>query len=483
MLRKTVVLTLAMVIASFAFGNGVESPGQGADTSVVKVLRTTNKAQVNRYVCAALEFKHINPFNVINFLWAPLSREEGGIYSYVPPDAKNGYVVVICPEYQLETLRNIARELDRPGLNSAPGSAYIYHRLKHRNVTNPGFLGVADYYRGVSGLLVPDVETNSLLIFDAPEGARAAQEAFNDILDKPLAQVELKVKVYEISARNDGTLGLDYEAWKNGPGRLLGQTMSHGEYFKFKGMVEMARNTGHGRGMYLDYPSAFFDFLVQQGQASVMTDTKVVVTNRTPALLTAGEQIVYRRVATLPDSGERGLVGEVATLTDPGLAFPLSGRKTVTGNMRAPFVPGAPIVSQIGSVEAGLWLGVVPTIGDDTISIDVDLRLVNNLGFDGAGVPILATRRMNSSIAVPMGEETVFGGLVREQKIQTTRKVPILGSIPVLGYLFGGEVTTCKKGVVVASVTPRLVASDEGVGESDDRIACEALGEPVVVEY
>lgn len=44
---------------------------------VVKVLRTTNKAQVNQFVPVAFEFKHANPFAAIRFIRRPIEAEEG----------------------------------------------------------------------------------------------------------------------------------------------------------------------------------------------------------------------------------------------------------------------------------------------------------------------------------------------------------------------------------------------------------------------
>jgi type II secretory pathway component GspD/PulD (secretin) len=63
------------------------------------------------------------------------------------------------------------------------------------------------------------------------------------------------------------------------------------------------------------------------------------------------------------------------------------------------------------------------------------------------------------------GEEVVFGGVSRDTTIQTTRKVPILGSIPVIGYLFGGELKAKKQVTVVETVKADCVQGCGGLTE------------------
>ena len=216
MLKKTVALMLALCCTSLAMGQGSGSDPVGKDESVVKVLRTSNKAQTNKYVCEALEFKNVNPYDIINFFRSVTSREEGDVYSFQPTDGPGGFLVVVCPEYQLPALRQLAKELDQPALNSYPGGVWTYYRMKHRDAMDAGFRDAASYFAGSSAIIAPDRDTNSLFFYDAQIGTESMLDALETTLDKPQAQMELGVKIYEIAANNDGQLGLDYEAWKNG---------------------------------------------------------------------------------------------------------------------------------------------------------------------------------------------------------------------------------------------------------------------------
>lgn len=502
MWRKTVLVALVLCVATLAPGQKKKMTGAPAtppqQDKVVQILRTPNKAQVNQFVCETLEIRNTNPFNIINFFWAVTSREDGGCYSYANPDGKSGKIVVICPEYQLESLRALAKELDRPNQNSAPGSKYIYHRLKYRSAIDPGFVNSSAVWGGSSGVFVPDVETNSILLYDAPEGADSVDKSLNEVFDKPLQQVEFQVNVYEVEVNNDGTLGLDYEAWKNGPGHLLLQESGRGQYLHTAGVPNTHFHTSGG-GVFLDYPSAFFDALVEKGKAVSMVNTRITGVNRVPAMLTSDEKVIFYQVSN-PSPTQRFVDTSSVVAAVNGLVYPNDGRVVAT-KTRTPydsntFLKGRaphytvekdgsttfqPINAAIRSVTTGLFLTIVPTVGEGMVNMDMDLRLVNHTGYAGDGTPTLNSRQISNAMAVVPGDEIIFGGLVRDRKIQNAKKVPLLGSLPVIGYLFGGETTSNKQTVVVASIKPVLVAGDNNVTAADKATIAKVSGEQVLV--
>ena len=435
----------------------------------VKVLRTTNKAQTNHYVCEALEFKNINPYNVVNFFWAVVSREEGGIYSFCDSDEKgeykdNGFIVVICPEYQLESLRQLAKDLDKKGQDSGPGSTYTYYRMKHRNASDPNFLSVASWYAGASAYippfgLQPDVETNSLLIYDAPGGGKLLEDTLRDELDKPLRQVEMGVKVYEVDVNRDGTLGLDFQAWKNGPGKGLFSFRYDGATIAFRDRytdangehVVSAKGSYQNRSsrFYGDYPSAFFDFLAAKGKAQTLTDTKILAFSGQKATVVATDEVQFHQAVDTRDLGD-----------------PAKNDRDLKATTK--------IQGVTQSVQVGVTLDITPTVGDDNIKMVTTLKASSIQGYDGKGVPIISGPfTLENTTSVPNGVEAYLGGVTREKQVKTTRKVPVLGSIPVLGFLFGGEISTNQKTMVVASVRPVLVEGASNATSVDKQIATE----------
>jgi type IV pilus assembly protein PilQ len=65
-----------------------------------------------------------------------------------------------------------------------------------------------------------------------------------------------------------------------------------------------------------------------------------------------------------------------------------------------------------------------------------------------------------TSVIVKSGETVVMGGLIRDDEITTTTKVPILGDIPFLGNLFKREQKTQTKRNLVIFITATLITPE-----------------------
>jgi type II secretory pathway component GspD/PulD (secretin) len=430
--------------------------------NVVKVLRTTNKAQTNKYVCEALEFKFVNPFDIVNFFDSTISREEGGIYSFLNPDGKSGFLVVICPEYQLPSLRQLARDLDRPSIVSSPGSSYGFYRMRHRDITNAQLRNIIAMHMDNWGALMPDVQTNSVMIYDGKGGFDAANAKLQE-LDQPLRQVEMKVNIYEMDVNNDAKIGLDFEAWKNGPGKALGVVTAGGRHLN-NAYYGSASNHSNLRGTQLDYPSAYFDFLVSKGKARTLANTRAVASTGIPAVLSAMDEFVIYAVNNTPNATPSVAFDKVVITPD----------RDVKGKVAT--LPGT-----TNRAKTGVEVTVTPTVGDETTILDANVSLTNLIGYDDKGYPALDTVKQISQVSVKNGSEVVLGGLNRITVLKDTRKAPFLGSLPVVGYLFGGETSIHKESTVVVSISPSLLGAETNKKAGDDEIAKKVADSVTVI--
>jgi len=71
--------------------------------------------------------------------------------------------------------------------------------------------------------------------------------------------------------------------------------------------------------------------------------------------------------------------------------------------------------------------------------------------------PLISRRNAHTVVNVPSGKTVMIGGLVTTDDIETEDKVPFLGDIPLLGYLFKRKTTTYRKAQVLFFVKPRIV--------------------------
>lgn len=479
----------------------------------VRILRTSNKAQVNRYVPKAYVLRNVNPFAVVRFFRRVMEIEEGAWFTFKHPREDRGIVLLICPAYQIPYLDALMAQIDRAGLTSSAGSKDVYYRMKHRDVRDPDFAAAFQNYGTGFGDFIPDVETNSIYLKEAPSSSDNILLGL-DVMDKPRAQVRVEASLYEVDIDDDATLGLDFHAWKNGPGRNLfaaGAFYERGKISRLSGpgatpVIDPGPGTaglpgrrfrakGRNAAYLLDVPSAFFDFLAVKGKARVLTRTNLSVLNTETARIRAGDEILYYHVQTtsVPNAGIRpaGLpldpfgagdavdpsttqVGETrttGTATILGQPSPVDiTTQTFTivpgvGSDRFPdnrTVTGKTVPRTLEAVDTGVFLEVRPIIGRKEgeemrpVRLKADYAVVNLIGFQDDGLPILDNRDLSAEVELREGEEAVLGGLVRERRVKATRKVPLLGSIPILGYLFGGEITQIQRSLVVVTLAPRV---------------------------
>jgi general secretion pathway protein D len=123
--------------------------------------------------------------------------------------------------------------------------------------------------------------------------------------------------------------------------------------------------------------------------------------------------------------------------------------------------------------EVGVLLNVTPTIGPDGYTIDLTLvpevsELVawHQFGTQSGGnsnfnaeQPFFQTRSVTSKMVVWDGETVVLGGLIREELVDFTDKIPVLGDIPLLGKLFQSKGSDSQKKNLMIFVTARIVDS------------------------
>jgi type IV pilus assembly protein PilQ len=112
--------------------------------------------------------------------------------------------------------------------------------------------------------------------------------------------------------------------------------------------------------------------------------------------------------------------------------------------------------------EAVLSLTVTPQITpDDRIIMDLTITK-DSVGevvpsATGGFVPSIDTRELVTQVVVNDGETVVLGGVYETELRDTVNKVPVLGDIPGLGYLFRSRASTNNNAELLIFVTPKIL--------------------------
>jgi type II secretory pathway component GspD/PulD (secretin) len=114
--------------------------------------------------------------------------------------------------------------------------------------------------------------------------------------------------------------------------------------------------------------------------------------------------------------------------------------------------------------EVGVKLRITPLINSDGyITTEISPEVSSVTGFTGTNndLPIVATRQAKTTVRLKDGNSVIIGGLLSEERTNQTTKIPLLGDIPILGYLFRHQSIRVTKKDLVIEITPRILPEQQ----------------------
>ena len=313
-----------------------------------------------------------------------------------------------------------------------------------------GASGAAGQHRGFlspRGSVTFDQRTNTLLINDTAEKT-AELRALVAQLDRPVQQVLIESRIVIATDQFERDLGV---AWgvsgrqTNPSGQVLQVGSAIGGTIGSNG----APNTIGSGGLNVNLPASpttgtasslaaailgknyALDLELSasqaEGRSQLVSSPRVITANQQEADIRQGQEIGY---VTYQNSTGGG---------------------------------GASGTATVAFKDAVLELKVTPTITADNrvfLAINVNKDSLNRyITVPGSGqVPVIDTRSLNTSVLVDNGQTVVLGGIYEISKADTLNKVPWLGDIPGLGFLFRSTQRINDKGELLIFVTPRILS-------------------------
>jgi general secretion pathway protein D len=130
------------------------------------------------------------------------------------------------------------------------------------------------------------------------------------------------------------------------------------------------------------------------------------------------------------------------------------------------------VAESVNYVDVGLKLDVEPTIYlDGEVAIKVSLEVSNIISQlqtkSGTVAYQIGTRTAQTVLRLKDGENQVLAGLINDEDRRSGNKVPGLGTVPVVGRLFGSQLDDASKTEIVLSITPRILRN---VSRPDDSL-------------
>ena len=274
-------------------------------------------------------------------------------------------------------------------------------------------------------MITSDPETRRLIVITDEETNEHISKVISN-LDQPKPQVLIKVVFLEVTHRK----GLDFGAEAQYTSRGSSATNTIGSSF-FSGLL----GAPLGGGFYQlagEDVEVTVRALATMGNTEVLSRPSILARNNQQATIIVGEEI------------------PIVTST----RFDTAGNEISTYEYR----------------EIGIILRVTPFIsGDGMVEMIVSPEISNRTGEqipisggeNPTSVPVIAKRGADTVVVTPNGKTVVIGGLMENQKTENDRKVPILGDIPGLGYLFKRKTKTSTKTELLIFLTPYVVGQPD----------------------
>ncbi|MFP4057343.1 MAG: type II secretion system protein GspD [Candidatus Brocadiia bacterium] len=436
----------------------------GDQDALVKVLRTDQKMLINDYVIGVFPIQNAHPMELRN-VFREIAAAEGGRAEVIRDKVKKEYFLfVLAPRFQMPYIEAAVEALDEAWVSDdIDGSHEVYYKARFRDIERVHEIATVPASADIRGEgednnVDLDTVNNAALLIGEPYRSESYVKYARQV-DQPIPQLLLEAAVYEVEVSKETRLGLDYIAWKNGPGRNLFDFVHWGADHKqvarnitsvydpflparlpVVGKQTVASGDVSGRYYAVNYllTTSWLDFLAGSGRARVITKGKVLIKNGQTGSLTAVDEVIHFR--TDPDEDNTPVFG-----INP--SQPFEGNDLTVYNRT---------LHKDGRLEIGFVLDVRPLIAQETTQLSISMALNNIVGQTPSGAPQVRTHSLATTVLVADGQPICIGGLRRTEEVDNAAKMPILGSIPLLGYAFGHQASAQRETEVVVVLHPTI---------------------------
>ncbi|MDZ4224714.1 MAG: secretin N-terminal domain-containing protein, partial [bacterium] len=398
-------------------------PGAGGLEDIAQVSKIIADERTNSLIVLASKRSIDKVKELIASLDASLEEgAEGRIHVHYLKYAKAKDITSV--------LQNLAGQASRPGAAAGPGQSAVIAELEDFKVA-------------------ADDSTNSLLI-------TANLKTYNTLVDKvlskidiPRKQVYLEAMVIEFFLSRKKQFGISGQG-----GALMGSTLGFGETFQQLNGLFDPFNPANTGSAFLNAPGLLggilsrrtVDILVPKADGTTQTVSVPAFSAFITALDVFGDTNIVASPNLLALDNEESTIEIVRKEPEPG-------QVNITGTG----------ITQQGPpqrVDAGLTLKLTPQIterGSVRMKIDQKYSTFSTPADPSLKAQAIVERKIQTSVITNDGQTVVLGGLMEDQVRTDLNKIPILGDIPLLGYLFQKRSTDKKKSNLLLFVTPHII--------------------------
>ena len=266
-------------------------------------------------------------------------------------------------------------------------------------------------------LLVPNIDTNSVIVVSPPED-RAVVQAILEQMDEIPKQVMIETLVVEANLDKAHQLGIEFSGTQDNPFGGFHGTQTESQSYGLRGNVAQPQGLRYtlGAGQY----QVFLQAVQTDSRFNVLSTPRIFTTNNATAQINISQSLPYVTNQTV----------------------------TTTGT----------ILYNYNFLSVGIVLTVTPRItSNGYVTMDVTQTANDFVSYTSFNAPIVNQREAQTTVSVKDGETVVLGGIINNSVSRTVSKIPFLGDLPIVGNLFRSTSKTDNKTELLVFLTPHVV--------------------------
>ena len=290
--------------------------------------------------------------------------------------------------------------------------------------------------------IVADPQNNALILQCGPQDFELIQETIRE-LDRVPRQVLINVKIYEVVLTDELSLGVSAFLQDRNRPTVSSPSATTASFGAAAAGLNLATRALLGDTREL---VAFLNAAETRSRSRVLSAPTVIASDNVAANIQVG--------ATIPTLSSQGVI--------PG----------GTGG-------GSLFSNTISHRNTGVILNVTPRInagGWVTLQVRQEVSSPGAPPTAGIQSPTINIRSVETQVTVRNGQTIALGGIISESKGKSRNRVPLLGSIPGLGLLFGTTSRTSERTELIALITPRVIEDIEQASDLTEELKSTLKG-------
>ncbi len=374
-------------------------------------------------ILKVINLKYANVSNLLTVL-SNIKSDIGKIIS----DSTSGTLLLIDVPVKIKEMEELAKKLDLPTINRILPVVTEVFELSYAKAVDlkPKISPLLS--EGVGSIRM-DERTNTIIVTDLAHSLEEIKKTVR-AFDAKDRQVLIEAKIVDVVLSDDYYAGIDWSAF-----------LSRSKDFLFDGTFPFG-STGASSLAVSIGELATDDFEVALTLIKSVGDARIVAAPH--ITVCSGEEATFMvgtREAYVTSSIT---TGEVVSTTSESVEF----------------------------IDIGTTLYVTPVINKDgfvKMHIKPEVSSVKEWleTTEGNKIPIVDTSNVETEVLIKDGKTVIIAGLIREATTKVKRKIPFLGDLPLIGFLFRNISDEKEKRELIIFLTPHIISGEESLVRTD----------------